>query len=321
MYAVAVGAGHVIAIGENKIQGASDTSTKKVKASEESKSHTEVSREANREEVPNVFSANRDEAPGKDDLVDQISEAAQKLMSDPNSYYYHLKKDEKANVDEMMESDDNKAGEFSGSGGAINITNQASQASQAKRAPIEPYPRSSNPTIKKSSISRTKSPNESPDLRNHNIANANLAEKSVPQELEKYENVAEKRQKLFDAKPPMKKKKVDPPQVKLPPAPRYVPLPCLECKNIGSVCEALGISKIEEAVKLVNDIRQGTCSIISRKPPEQPPRRKLQTPARSQELETQDGRPRVRVDAREPEVEARKQRLDQQQREAEEDLL
>lgn len=247
--------------------------------------------------MPNVFNANRDDADNKDDLVDQISEAAQKLLNDPNSYYYHLKKDEKANVEDMLETGNNKVGGFSGNASAINITNQASQSSQAKRAPIEPYPRSSNPTIKKSSISRTKSPNESPDLRNHNIAKANLADKNPARDIDKYENVAEKRQKLFDAKPQMKKKKIDPPQVKLPPAPKYVPLPCLECKNISSVCESLGISKIEEAIKLVNDIKQGTCCIICRKPARQAPRRKLQTSARSPKLETQNGRQRVRVDA------------------------
>lgn len=216
---------------------------------------------------------NKKEAQGKDDIVDQISEAAQKLLDDPNSYYYHLQKDEKMNIRDMMEKESNKTGEFP------KIGKEAQVANSSPKRPIEPYPRAAaaNPTIKRSSISRSKSPNEAPDLRNHNIINPVQKEKESKhsekyenqekyshhekhekhEKREKYENVAEKRKKLFDKKPAIKKKKIDPPQVKLPPAPKYVPLPCLECKNISTVCEALGISKIEEAIKIINDLKQG----------------------------------------------------------------
>lgn len=161
------------------------------------------------------------------------------------------------------------------------ISSEIKISNQAIKAPIEPYPRANNPTIKKSSISRSKSPNEVPDLRNHNIPSAlknpipsnSTAQASVGQNAHsghtghsgdqpsktspKYENAAEKRQALFASKPKPKRKKVEAPQVKLPPAPKYLPLPCLECKNIKAVCETLGVEKIEEVVKLVQDSKQG----------------------------------------------------------------
>ena len=39
--------------------------------------------------------------------------------------------------------------------------------------------------------------------------------------------------------------------------PKYEPLPCLECKNIKSVCEALKVDKLDDVISLVNSQKHG----------------------------------------------------------------
>ena len=149
VYAVAVGAGHVIAIGENKIQPQSVPDDKRAKSSdpifpeEEKQARFQSfgnpikpnpdSKSQERMGVPQVpnltnqrpqmladgapnidLSFNSDSQSNKDfnsrskgpDLVDAISEAAKKLLDDPNSYYHNLKKEEKAQVSRMMNNSD-----------------------------------------------------------------------------------------------------------------------------------------------------------------------------------------------------------------------
>ena len=174
----------------------------------------------------------------KGDLVEAISEAAKKLLKDPNSYYHNLKKDEKQQIahmpnfgidDELMTAQLPK----------INLENQFTF--NKNQNPIEPY-------IKGKSIDRQKEEEKS----------GKPLEKNVP-ELPSFANPAPKdnRGRSLDLKPIIKKKVPEPVQVKLPPPPKYEPLPCLDCKNIKSVCDALKIEKIDEVIKLVNENKHG----------------------------------------------------------------
>ena len=86
----------------------------------------------------------------KEDLVDHITQAAQKLIKDPNSYYHNLKKDEKASISQMIgnEEEKNRTGEFPKVNNEINI---AKYSNQEKAMPIQPYPRTKNSPQKKDS--------------------------------------------------------------------------------------------------------------------------------------------------------------------------
>ena len=151
----------------------------------------------------------------REDLVDTITEAANKLLNDPNSYYHNLKKDEKVQISKIISNEDNKnlTGDFPKLKNELNM-NKNLYVPPKNIEPIEPYPKSKHPaTIKPDLISREK----------------------TEEKKEKYENEAEKRKKLFASKPIIKKKKFEPPHVKLPPAPKYERLPCLECANIKTI--------------------------------------------------------------------------------------
>ena len=173
----------------------------------------------------------------KEDLVDHITQAANKLIKDPNSYYHNLKKEEKVQISQMMireEEEKNHTANFAAPSNDAQIGKMT-----MGQQPIQPYPKSKYSPTKKES-SKRKGRREMMEEED----DSGLSE-------------AEKRQKLFDSKPVIKKKKIDPPQAKLPPPPEYKPLPCLECKNIKNVCEELNIEKIEDVLKIVNENKHG----------------------------------------------------------------
>lgn len=166
----------------------------------------------------------------KHDLVDTISEAAQKMLKDPNSYYHKINKNEKIPVAKML---DMEREEIKGDVPKVNIEKQLNFSKNVV-TPIVPYPKKANQQMSAKQV-----PQEPEfDLKDHS--------KNIEAE-------ADKRKKLFESKPVLKKKKIDPPQIKLPPAPLYERLPCLDCKNLQNVCETLKISKIDEVIALVQD--------------------------------------------------------------------
>lgn len=170
--------------------------------------------------------------------MEVISEAAKKLLKDPNSYYHNLKKDEKQQIahmpnfgidDELMSAQLPK------------VELEKHFTFNQNQNPIEPY-------IKGKGVDRSKEEEKV----------GNPLETKVP-EISSFSKPAPKdsRGRSLESKPVIKKKVPEPVQVKLPPPPKYEPLPCLDCKNIKSVCDALKIEKIEEAIHLVNENKHG----------------------------------------------------------------
>lgn len=94
----------------------------------------------------------------KEDLVDVITEAAKKLMNDPNSYYNNLKKGEKPSKDDSTRQEDSKVKQEN------HFTFNKSQT------PIEPYQKSKIPPAKEDSkvnhISQDPSKQSLPKLSN-----------------------------------------------------------------------------------------------------------------------------------------------------------
>jgi hypothetical protein len=274
VYAIAVGSGHVIAIGENKVQNSTSSDNKRAKSSEplplnDPKEETKTQKlkpyckpQNARNDVksaerpfkgvpvltnqnPEIMNVNgfdasfssdnkyQNESPQfklKHDLVNTISEAAQKMLKDPNSYYHKINKNEKVPVAKVLEMERE---EVTGDFPKVNLEKQFNFSKNVV-APIVPYPKKSTQQMIAKQV-----PQE-PEI--------NLKDHSKNIEAE-----ADKRKKLFESKPVLKKKKVEPPQIKLPPAPQYERLPCLDCKNLQNVCETLKISKIDEVIELVQD--------------------------------------------------------------------
>lgn len=140
-------------------------------------------------------------------------------MSDPNSYYHNIRKDEKVQIANVIKpgiEEDPMTADFP----KINLEKQFTF--NKNQSPIEPYikekPAATHPPI----------PSIDPSP-------------SVPKDPQ--------RTKSVDSRPVKKKK--EPVQVTLPPAPKYEPLPCLDCKNIKSICDLLKISQIDEVIDLV----------------------------------------------------------------------
>jgi hypothetical protein len=172
----------------------------------------------------------------KHDLVDAISEAANKLLKDPNSYYHNINKNDKVHTPKLLEMEkEEMAREIPKVDLNVQYTFNKNAVSQNKVTPIVPYPKP-KPQAQKMVVKLSP---QKPQI-------------SLKDHSKNIESEADKRKKLFESKPIIKKK-VDPPQVKLPPPPIYERLPCLDCKNIQNVCETLKISKIEDVVKIVQD--------------------------------------------------------------------
>ena len=285
VYAIAVGSGHVIAIGENKAQNPYPSDSKRAKSSEffpnnDSKKEIKAPElEAygkplnTRNEVKSVerpfngppaltnkkpeptlpsimhingfdASVNSDKkyanedtkSSQKHDLVDAISEAANKLLKDPNSYYHNINKNDKVHTPKLLEMEkEEMAREIPKIDLNVQYTFNKNVVSQNKVTPIVPYPKP-KPQAQKMVVKLSP---QKPQI-------------SLKDHSKNIESEADKRKKLFESKPIIKKK-VDPPQVKLPPPPIYERLPCLDCKNIQNVCETLKISNIEDVIKIVQD--------------------------------------------------------------------
>lgn len=172
-----------------------------------------------------------------EDLVDTISEAAKKLMKDPNSYYFNLKQKEEKNKPStpVNKNSSEKQNSSELSTPDIGVSkNSKSVASNGNSVPIEPF-------------SRSKVPESSKDSKQPNPQTSKAEGK---------EQKSAERVSISDVlkSRPKKVKIKEEPKV---PIPKYEPLKCLECTNIKSICEALGISKIDDVVELINSQKHG----------------------------------------------------------------
>jgi hypothetical protein len=75
----------------------------------------------------------------KEDLVDVISEAAKKLMNDPNSYYCNLRKGEKPSKEDSTNQEDSK------------VKQENKFTFNKSQTPIEPYQKSKSVALKEES--------------------------------------------------------------------------------------------------------------------------------------------------------------------------
>lgn len=306
VYSIAVGSAHVIAIGENKINGSkSSKEEKRTKSIEpwmkstndgiethkgiEFKNQSLVTKENPSKSVERIqnqnlnifdFSNDLNKSDNKDhfevnisrftlganqdskekweetkvngadkklnskseDLVDTISEAAKKLMNDPNSYYFNLKKEDKSKPSTPVSKHANEkqiSSELSTPDIGVSKSNKSTLLN-GNSAPIEPFTRSKIPENSKDSKQQTADTSKSSGKEQKSTERVSITE------------VLKSRPKKVAIK--------EEPKV---PLPKYEPLKWLEWTNIKSICESLGISKIDDVVDLINSKKHGKKSQLT----------------------------------------------------------
>lgn len=194
---------------------------------------------ANPESVDTIITKKQTESSGED-RVDAISEAAKKLMDDPNSYYHTLIKEDKSKHSTPV-SNSNKEPKNSSEHSTPELGTQKNNKILSFSTPsmIEPF-------SKKKVPEPSKEPSKSKQTEGEKTSIEGIPDK--PNEIKERVSVSE----VLKNRP--KKVRKDEPKA---PEPKYQPLPCLDCKNIQSICEVLNIEKIDEVVELVNSIQHG----------------------------------------------------------------
>lgn len=177
-----------------------------------------------------------------EDLVDTISEAAKKLMNDPNSYYFNLKKEDKSKPSTPVSKHANEkqiSSELSTPDIGVSKSNKSTLLN-GNSAPIEPFSRSKIPENSKDSKQQTADTSKSSGKEQKSTERVSITE------------VLKSRPKKVAIK--------EEPKV---PLPKYEPLKWLEWTNIKSICESLGISKIDDVVDLINSKKHGKKSQLT----------------------------------------------------------